>query len=82
MTTPPKLLIETKTIRAPILVARSPDWKWKVEPGQFDFAHLCCFCGKDNRHDPKGYAGERCCHHCGHGGDGEPDLPNMAYKGA
>jgi hypothetical protein len=75
-----KFTFEKKYIRAPVYIMQSPDWKWMVEPGQFDYAHLCCFCGEDNRDDPKGYAGERCCHHCGKGGDGEPDEPNMAYK--
>ena len=27
-----------------------------------------------------GYAGERECGVCGHGGDGEADLPHMFYK--
>ena len=40
----------------------------------------CCFCGAYNADDPKGYAGERVCHACGNGGQGEADLPNMAYK--
>jgi len=47
----------------------------------FDFATQCCFCGADNRNDPRGYAGERCCSKCGKGGSGEPDEPRMAYKG-
>jgi hypothetical protein len=48
---------------------------------EFDFSNRCCFCGADNSGDQRGYAGERCCSECGHGGDGEPDLPFMAYKG-
>jgi hypothetical protein len=75
-----KFTIETKHVRAPIHIMKSPDWKWELEEGQFDYAHLCCFCGKDNSNDPRGYAGERFCHHCGKGGNGEPDEPEMAYK--
>lgn len=48
---------------------------------EFDFSHQCCFCGADNRVEQWGYAGERGCRECGHGGDGEPDLPFTAYKG-
>jgi hypothetical protein len=75
-----KFKLETKHVRAPVLIKETPESKWVVEPDQFDFAHLCCFCGKDNSDDPRGYAGERCCHHCGKGGFGEPDEPEMAYK--
>jgi hypothetical protein len=46
----------------------------------FDFSKHCCFCGKDNSHDPVGYAGERMCRSCGKGGNGEPDEARMAYK--
>jgi hypothetical protein len=52
-----------------------------LSEGQFDFGTRCCFCGADNRNDPIGYAGERCCSKCGKGGGGEPDEPRMAYKG-
>ncbi len=41
----------------------------------------CCFCGSDNRNGLVGYAGERVCPSCGKGGNGEPDEPQMAYKG-
>lgn len=40
----------------------------------------CCFCGTYNVDDPKGYAGERACHTCGHGGQGEARLPQMACE--
>ena len=48
---------------------------------EFDFATRCCFCGADNRDGTRGYAGERTCSTCGKGGFGEPDEPEMAYKG-
>ncbi len=38
----------------------------------------CCFCGAYNLDDLSGYAGERACHVCGHGGQGEGRLPIMA----
>ena len=44
----------------------------------FDYAKQCCFCGANNEHEPRGYAGERTCSSCGKGGYGEPDEPNMA----
>ncbi len=46
----------------------------------FDTSKQCCFCGENNERDPVGYAGERCCHSCGKGGNGEPDEPIMAYR--
>lgn len=45
----------------------------------FDATKYCCFCGAFNRNDPIGYAGERVCSKCGNGGQGERNLPNMAY---
>jgi hypothetical protein len=48
----------------------------------FDIRKQCCFCGANNEHEVRGYAGERECRSCGHGGDGEPDLPVMFYKTA
>jgi|HubBroStandDraft_2_1064218.scaffolds.fasta_scaffold574030_3 hypothetical protein len=51
------------------------------EHEEFDFGKRCCFCGADNSRQQWGYAGERGCEECGHGGFGEPDLPFMAYKG-
>lgn len=38
----------------------------------------CCFCGAYNANDPIGYAGERACHNCGHGGCGEASITPMA----
>lgn len=49
-------------------------------PIPFDAHKQCCWCGSDNQHDTPGYAGERCCHVCGHGGDGTQDIPCMFYK--
>lgn len=46
----------------------------------FDFSTQCCFCGADNRNEPRGYAGERTCGACGRGGFGEPDETQMAYR--
>ena len=48
---------------------------------KFDATRYCCYCGEDNSNDTAGYAGERCCHHCGKGGDGSHDDEVMAYKG-
>lgn len=47
----------------------------------FSFSKQCCFCGFDNSEHSWGYAGERPCSVCFRGGNGEPDLPFMAYKG-
>ena len=38
----------------------------------------CCFCGAYNADDLVGYAGERVCHVCGKGGQGEARDPVMA----
>jgi hypothetical protein len=46
----------------------------------FDIGQQCCFCGSNNRNEPYGYAGERCCSKCGYGGEGEKDFAFMAYK--
>jgi hypothetical protein len=48
---------------------------------EFDGSRQCYFCGADNRDQHWGYGGERGCSQCGNGGEGEPDLPFMAYKG-
>lgn len=46
----------------------------------FDASTQCFFCGEDNSEQMRGYGGERGCDHCGQGGQGEPDLPQMAYR--
>lgn len=50
---------------------------------EFDIGKQCCFCGANNQTSFRewGYGGERFCSDCGRGGNGEPDLPFMAYKG-
>jgi len=49
--------------------------------GTFDASTQCFFCGANNSEQGRGYGGERCCNSCGKGGFGEPDQPDMAYKG-
>lgn len=46
----------------------------------FNATRQCCWCASDNRQGVVGYGGERSCPTCGWGGDGEPDVPCMAYK--
>jgi hypothetical protein len=51
-----------------------------VSETSFDAHKQCCFCGANNENGVTGYGGERQCVKCGHGGEGEPDSPQMAYK--